>query len=204
MARAAPPPASSVLLRQFSSFPLVLLLWTAATPFTPTAWLLGDFSGAMIVDRFVAGLILLCACYFQFKASSLTHPIAVAIPNPLGASQGEPYVYNGRMRYPAPSDKSAKSEFTFLYHPEKYWTYGAVEAGLLLLAEFSGFEYLRRAVVVAVLGALWAVGWYITPAATKRWAWGHIKVFWFFVVWDLIKEVGFGGGGGGRRRGRRG
>jgi len=197
---ALPVPQSSLLGRRVFALPLIVLLWTAATPFTPVSWFMGSFSGALIVDRFVAGLALLCACYFQFQVSGLTHPIAVSVPNPF-VQQSEQYVYNGRVRYRNPE---VKTDVGFFYHPEKFWTYALAEAGVLLFAEFCRVEILRRALVLVVVSGLWMVGWMITPQSTKRWAWGHIKVFWFFIVWDLIRDVGFGGGGGGRRRGRRG
>lgn len=93
-----------------------------------------------------------------------------------------------------------KAEVVFYYHPSSYYTYLTAEVVLLALAEWGGMEYLRRGIVAGVVGALWAVGWMITPRSTKMWAWEHIKAFWFFIVLDLIRDVGFGGG---RRRGRR-
>lgn len=193
----APPTSSSIAFRQFLSFPIIVLLWTAAVPFSPVAWVTGPIEGALLFDRFVAGIILLCALYFQFKASGLSHPVAITLSNPF-AQNSDAYVSNGRMGRSSDTQKSA--EIVFIYQPSNYFVYTAAEVALLLVAEFAGSEYVRRGLVLGVLSALWMVGWCITPRATKRWAWEHIKAFWFFIVLDLIRDVGFGGG---RRRARR-
>src|SRR3954468_14195366 len=96
MPQTQPPSSSSLFRRQLAAFPVIILLWTAAVPFTPVAWLVGSLEGAFLIDRFVAGILLLCALYFQWKVSTLSHPIAIALPNP--AAQGsDSYVSNGRM-----------------------------------------------------------------------------------------------------------
>ncbi|KAF2115946.1 hypothetical protein BDV96DRAFT_574854 [Lophiotrema nucula] len=191
---AAPPAPNSVMQRQILSLPLMMLLWTAAIPFTPVAWLSGGLAGAYVFDAFIAGVALLCSLYFQWSIAGLTHPIAVALPNPL--AQSDAYISNGRMHSRSGASNRA-SEVVFYYHPASYFTYVGIEAGLLLVAEFGRVELLRRVIVLGVIGALWAVGWTITPQSTKRWAWGHIKAFWFFIVLDLLRDVAFGGG---RRR----
>lgn len=178
--------------RQLLSLPAIVLLYTAAVPFTPVAWVIGEIEGAFLIDRFVAGIILLCALYFQFSISSLTHPIALIFPNPFSQS---PEISNGRMR-----TKQEKAEVVFFYHPTNYYVYVAAEIALLVVAEWGRMEYVRRAIVFGVLAALWAVGWTITPRSTKDWAWGHIKALWFFVVLDVIGSVMRDGAGRRRRR----
>lgn len=190
-----PKVSSNVLPRQLLSIPLIILLWTAALPFTPIAWLVGRIDGAFLIDRFIAGTILLCALYFQFSFSSLTHPVAVALPNPL-VQGSDSYISNGKIHTRA-APNTRNGEIVFYYHPQSYFLYVGIEAGLLMVAEFSGFELLRRAIVLGIVGALWAIGWVITPRSTKAWAWSHVKALWFFIVLDLIRDVGFGGG---RRR----
>ncbi|KAF2267854.1 hypothetical protein CC78DRAFT_530620 [Lojkania enalia] len=195
-----PPTSSAITFRQISSIPIIILLWTAAVPFSPTAWLIGNIEGASLIDRFVAAIILLCALYFQFKLSGLSHPVAVALSNPI-AQGSDSYVSNGRMGGSrAKRDAEEKAEVVFYYHPGSYWTYVVTEVGLLVIAEFGRMEYLRRAIVLCVVAGLWAVGWMITPRSTKMWAWEHIKAFWFFIVLDLVREIGFGGGRHRRRR----
>ncbi|KAF2183015.1 hypothetical protein K469DRAFT_710960 [Zopfia rhizophila CBS 207.26] len=186
--------------RQIASLPTAILLWTAATPFTPVAWLIGPLEGAFLVDRFVAGIILLSALYFQWKVAGLSHPIAIALPNPL-AQGSDSYISNGRVGgAQARQEANKNADIVFFYHPSSYYVYLTSEIALLALAEFGGMEYLRRGIVLAVVAALWAVGWMVTPRRTKMWAWEHVKAFLFFVVLDLIRDVGFGGG---RRRRRR-
>ncbi|KAF2728637.1 hypothetical protein EJ04DRAFT_389540, partial [Polyplosphaeria fusca] len=184
----------SLAFRQFSSLPLIILLWTAASPFTPISWLLFSLEGAYLFDRFVAGILLLCACYFQFSLAGLTHPVVLTLPNPMQRSEG--YVQNGRIG----KEKGNGGEVALVYQPRDYWTYVVAEAAVLAGAEWGGSEIARRAVVLGVVGALWVVGWAVTPEATKRWAWGHVKAIWFVVVVDLVREVGFSRGGGRRRR----
>ncbi len=172
---------------------MIVLLYTAAMPFTPTEWLFGSIEGAYLIDRLVAGMVLLIALYFQFALAGQTFTVALAIPNPL--AEGDTYTPSGRT-----SSSSAKQEFVFFYRPSEYWTYMAAEFGLLFLAQFGPFEFVRRIIVASIVGLLWAVGWIITPQSTKKWAWGHVKTFWFFIVLDLIRDIGMGQGGGRRRR----
>ncbi|PVI02553.1 hypothetical protein DM02DRAFT_612802 [Periconia macrospinosa] len=194
MTKNTPPTPQQQSFRQFLSFPLIILLYTAAVPFSPISWLVGGLEGAYLFDRFVAGLLLLCACYFQWKISTLTYPTIITLPNPFAQSDTN-YIRNGNV-----GARPSASTFEFVYRPSDYFLYTGVEIAILLVAEFSGFELLRRLLVIGVLGALWGVGWTITPRSTKQWAWSHIKAFWFFIVLDLIRDIGFGGG---RRRVRR-
>jgi hypothetical protein len=197
----APPPipsASAIQLRRISSFPIIILLYTAAMPFTPVAWIVGNIEGAFFIDGLVAGIVLLCAVYFQFALSGLSYPVTIAIPNPL-ASGSDNYISNGRMGGSRTKTES-NSELIFHYHPSNYWVYMAAEVGLLLLAEFGYMEKLRQLIVVLVVAGLWAVGWMITPRSRKEWAWSHIKAFWFFLVLDSLRNIGYGGGGRQRRR----
>ncbi|KAF2476862.1 uncharacterized protein BDR25DRAFT_300019 [Lindgomyces ingoldianus] len=192
--------------RQVLSIAVAILLWTAAIPFTPISWLIGEIEGAFLIDRFIAGIALLCALYFQFAIAGRTHPIAISLPNPV-AQGSDSYVSNGRMGgAQARQDSSKNSDVAFFYHPKDYYFYIVIEIGALCVAEWGGkyvmlpgMEYVRRAIVLGVVGILWAVGWAVTPRSRKQWAWGHIKTFWFVMVLDLIRDVGFGGGARRRR-----
>jgi hypothetical protein len=189
----SPPSTSTLTLRRISSVPVGILLYTSALPFTPTSWIIGDIEGAFLVDRLVAGLALLSALYFQWCIAGLSYPVAITFPNFLASSDA--YISNGRM-----SGSKAKSDIAFHYHPVNYWPYLAVEIGALLVAEFGHMEYVRRIIVLSIVAGLWAIGWTITPRGTKLWAWGHVKAFWFWIVLDLLRDVGFGGGRHRRRR----
>lgn len=57
---------------------------------------------------------------------------------------------------------------------------------LLCVANWGGVEVLRMVLVCAVVGALWAVGWVVTPEKRKRWAWGYVKGIWYWIVVDEI------------------
>ncbi|KAH7356068.1 hypothetical protein BKA66DRAFT_474172 [Pyrenochaeta sp. MPI-SDFR-AT-0127] len=187
-----PTPTSSILLRRIASIAVIILLYTSAVPFTPIAWVVGEIEGAFLLDRFVAGIALICALYFQFALAGLSYPVSIAIPNPF-ARGSDSYISNGRMGG-SRQKSEANAEFVAYYHPSSYWTYMAAEIGLLFVAEFGRMEYLRRIIVFSAVTALWAVGWAITPRSTKLWAWNHIKTLWFFIVLDLVRDIGFGGG----------
>jgi hypothetical protein len=72
----------AILSRQLSSFALIVLLYTAATPFSPISWLTGpiDMAGTYLADRLLAGIILLCACYFQWAVASLRSAVVITLP----------------------------------------------------------------------------------------------------------------------------
>jgi hypothetical protein len=157
------------------------------------AWVIGPNEGAFLFDQFVGGIALLAALYFQFSLSSLTHPVVVTVSNPLG--QSGTYVQDGRIR------KSAWGpEFVHVYKPSNYYLYTGAEVALLLISSVLGLEYVRRVVVLGVLAALWAGGWQITPHSTKMWAWRYVKMYWTWIVFDVLRDVAAGGRTGGRRR----
>lgn len=70
----------------------------------------------------------------------------------------------------------------------------------LMVAEWTGVEYIRRGVLSGVIAALWVVGWSVTPESTKREGWEYLKRFWFWIALDEIMKVGRGSGNMGRRR----
>ncbi|KAK3902645.1 hypothetical protein C8A05DRAFT_15316 [Staphylotrichum tortipilum] len=188
----------SILPRRVSSLALVILLYTAATPFSPISWLTGplEMSGTYLADRLLAGLILLGACYFQWAVASLRSAVVITLPT--GGSVTR--VRDGRLEQ-VRGDGVVLGVWTV----EGYWHFALAQAGVLLLAEYAGSETLRRFVVAVVVLALWIIGWAATPASLKRWAWEHAKVYLFLLVLDELRNVamqGLGGGGGRRRRGR--
>lgn len=191
--RSGPVSAQSVLRHQILAFPIIALLWNTALPFSPVAWVIGHNEGAFLFDRFIGGIALLAGLYFQFMLSGLTHPIAIVIPNPFG--QSDRYVQSGRIQKP-----TWGPEFVHIYGPNNYYLYTGVEVVLLLVSSIPGLEYMRRVVVLGVLAALWAGGWHITPRSTKMWAWKYIKMYWTWIVFDLLLSVYTGGRAGGRRR----
>lgn len=192
------PSGSTITLRRIASFPVIVLLYTAAIPFTPIAWLCGGMEGAYLADQFLAGIALLSALYFQFTVAGLSYPVVISLPN-LFSSSGDTYISNGRMGG-SRSKNGGASEVLFIYHPANYWLYLALEAGTLAFAAFAYFEYIRRFIILGVVAALWSIGWTITPRSRKDWAWRHIKAIWFFIVLDVIRDIGFGGGRHRRRR----
>jgi hypothetical protein len=175
-----------VLRHRLFAFPIIALLWNTALPFSPVAWVIGPNEGAFLFDRFVGGIALLAALYFQFALSGLTHPVVITVANPLG--QSGTYVQDGRIH------KSIWGpEFVHVYKPSNYYIYTGAEVALLLVSSVPGLEYVRRGVVLGVLAALWAGGWQITPRSTKMWAWGYIKMYWTWIVLDLLRDVYSGG-----------
>lgn len=182
---------SAITLRRVSSIALAILLYTAAQPFTPAYWLL-SIDGALLLDRFIAGILLLSALYFQWQISSQTHPIAIIIPLP----SSDATIQGGRVN----SSQNGKNEFAWVWRPSEYWTYAFGEVVLLVMANWSGIEVLRRTLVVGVIGALWGVGWFVTPESVKKWAWGYVKNIWYWIVVDEILGMARGGTRRTRRR----
>lgn len=176
-----PPSESNMVARKASAIALAVLLYSAATPFSPVGWFL-NVNGAFFIDYMCAGIILLSSCYFQWRIAGLTHALVIPIPN-LGG--GSPTIRNGHV-----SAGSSAGNDIFLFQTSNYWPYAACEALLLGLAEFGPSEYLRRSVVLGVCAGLWILGWHATPAATKRWAWGHIKALWFWMILQELLNVG--------------
>lgn len=174
----SPPHQSDMLLRKASAVAMIIFLYTAATPFSPIGWAIGA-EGAFLLDRFLAGLLLFAAMYFQWRIAEQTNPVAVYIPTSSGS-----YISNGVMQ-------NTSREIVWLYRPTRYWKYYATEAALLAVAEFGGMENVRRGVVTFVVAALWPVGWFITPQWLKAEAWRHLKAMWFWMALDEMMNVGY-------------
>jgi hypothetical protein len=173
-----PPSNFNLQIRRVSSIALVVLLFSAAVPFTPVSWII-QAEGGYLFDRLLAGVVLACACYFQWSISGIKYPLMVSIPN-LGGGQT---VRDGRIVRDPGND-------LFVWHPSNYWPYAICEAVLLCLAAWGPSELVRRSVVVGVIAFLWTVGWTSTPESTKRWAWERIKALWFWIVLDEIMGIG--------------
>ncbi|KAK3394953.1 hypothetical protein B0H63DRAFT_62772 [Podospora didyma] len=188
---AGTPSSASIAARQFSSILLIALLYTAATPFSPFSWLLGPVanSGSYLFDRLLAGILLFCAFYFQWRLASLRRNLVIVLPLPGGETTR---VRNGRL-------ETVADPQIWLWQTKDYWHFALSEAAALLLAEFVAGEMIRRVIVSAVLLGVWVLGWSATPVSYKRWAWEHIKAYLFVLVLDEVRRIGWGGGGGGRR-----
>lgn len=87
--------------------------------------------------------------------------------------------------------------FSWVYDPAQYWMYLAGEAGVLGGIWYAEMEVVRRVYVCGVFGALWGVGWFCTPASTRRWAWEQVKQIW---MWIAVNEVISGVRRGGQKR----
>lgn len=174
-----PPSETDKSLRKASAVALAVLLYSAAIPFHPVGWLL-NMNGAFLADSLCAGIVLLCACYFQWRIAGLGHPLDVSLP----VGGGGTTIRNGRI------ESAPASTTVFVWLPGHYWPVAVCEAVLLGLAEFGPSEILRRSVVVGVVAGLWLVGWHATPRSYKQWAWGHIKALWFWMVLDQLLNVG--------------
>lgn len=173
--------------RKFSSIPMIILLYTAATPFSPISWVTYDLEGSFFLDRLLAGVLLFAGVYFQWQLAAQTYPVAICLPT--GSRQT---IRNGRVE-----TSSGGGELLFIYKPVEYWKYIGIEAVLLGVAEFGGYEIWRRGIVTVVIAALWSVGWFITPDSVKRDGWEYVKKLWFWIALDEIMRVGIGAG---RRR----
>ncbi|KAH8646292.1 hypothetical protein BX600DRAFT_477454 [Xylariales sp. PMI_506] len=182
----------SVVTRRVSSVLLIILLYTAASPFSPLSWLM-QIDGSFLFDRLFAGIILLSACYFQWAIASLTASVVVSLPS-VGSTTT---IRNGRV------EQGPSSVSLFLWRTSNYWPCAACEALLLIIAEWGPSELLRRSIVGGVVAGLWVLGFSATPQAYKRWAWEHIKTYLFVLLLDEIRNTGrFAGAGGRRGRGR--
>jgi hypothetical protein len=181
-----PPSGPNITLRRISAVAIAILLYSAAVPFTPFSWLF-PAAGASLLDTFCAGIILLCACWFQWQISGLKNNLAIYIPGP-----GSETIRNGRIE--------RVSDVAFVWETNNYWPYIACEALLLVFAEFGANELLRRIIVSGILAGVWLVGFHATPRSTRMWAWGHIKDIWF---WMVIRELFNAGPSSGTRRRRR-
>jgi hypothetical protein len=187
-----PIPASAIPLRRLSAVILIILLYTSAQPFTPFYWLL-SIDGSLLFDRFFSGALLLAGLYFQWKIASRTQPVACIIPVS-SFGMGDDTIRSGNV------GKRDDNDFVWIYRPSEYWFYAGVEAALLCVAEWAGFEMLRRGLIVGVLAALWGVGWFVTPESVKTKAWETMKRVWFWLAVNEVMRFGNGGGSRGRRR----
>ncbi|PQE26496.1 M6 family metalloprotease protein [Rutstroemia sp. NJR-2017a BBW] len=174
--------------RQFSAFLLIILLYTAATPFSPIAWLTSELEGSFLLDRLLAGALLFSALYFQWQIACQSYPIAICLP-----TGSRTRIQNGNI-------VQSTGDVVWIYDPSKYGQYALIEVGALLVAEWAGSENLRRGIVSLVIAALWGVGWSVTPESVKREGWALMKKFWFWIALDELFRVGRGAGGARRRR----
>ncbi|KAH6657632.1 hypothetical protein BKA67DRAFT_555847 [Truncatella angustata] len=172
-----PPSEFNTNLRKISAVALAVLLYSAAIPFNPAGWFFA-VEGAFFVDALCSGIILLCACYFQWRIAGLTHALAISVPSPGGST-----IRGGRI-------ERGGSSTIFIWQSSNYWPYAVCEAVLLSLAEFGHSELLRRSIVIGVVSALWVLGWHATPRAYKTWAWEHIKSMWFWMILSELLKVG--------------
>lgn len=186
--RSSPNVIQSTIVRKASAVGMIILLYTAAMPFTPVTWLTTGLEGSFLLDRLLAGALLFAALYFQWQIAAQTFPVAICIPT--GARQT---VSNGKL-------STSSGEFLWLYQPTEYWKYVGAEAVALAVAEYCGYEILRRALVIGVIAALWAVGWFVTPERVKSEGWQYLKRVWFWIALDEIFRIGMGGGRARRRR----
>jgi hypothetical protein len=183
------PTSIDLATRKASSIALIILLFTAATPFTPVSWLIQG-EGGFLFDRLFAGIALFSACYFQWRIACLTLPLLVT--SPVG---GGTTVRNGRI-------ERGGGDVLFIWRPDAYWPYAICEGLLLAVAEFGPSETIRRCVVSAVIAGLWFVGWTATPQSAKNWAWKQIKELWVWVLlWEILGVGSRGPAVGSRRRG---
>lgn len=173
------------VLRKVSSVAMIILLYTAATPFSPFAWITSGVEGSLLLDRFLAGVLLLGAVYFQWRIAAQAFNVAISLPT--GSRQ---VVRNGRIE-----TTSGGGELVFIYKPADYWKYMALEAAVLGGVEYANREIWRRCIVSGVIAALWGVGWHVTPQSVKNTAWDYLKWLWFCIAVDEVRRVGMGGGG---------
>jgi len=177
----------STALRKLSAVGMIILLYTAATPFSPVAWLTSGFEGSYFLDRLVAGAILIAALYFQWQVAGQISPVAIYIP-----TGSRTTISNGNISVTG-------GDLVWMYKPSEYWIYAAAEAAMLAVAEFGGMENLRRALVSMVILGLWAIGWFVTPERIKREGWEYLKRIWFWIALDEVMRVGSRGAGRRRR-----
>jgi hypothetical protein len=177
----------STFLRKAAAVGIIILLYTAATPFSPIAWLTFENEGSFFLDRLLAGAFLFAAMYFQWRIAGQTYPVAICLP-----TGGRSIISNGNI-------SRTSGDIVWLYQPSEYWKYLGTEAAMLALAEFSNAESLRRVLVSVVILALWAVGWFVTPERIKREGWEYLKKIWFWIALDEIMRVGTRGLGRRRR-----
>jgi hypothetical protein len=195
MTRPAPPHTytspSDLPLRQLSAIIFIGLLFLFARPFTPGTWFLG-FELGRIVDLFASTIIYLAGLYFQWAISGIRTPLAISVPIPF--SGGGRAMRNGRLV------ASEGASWNWVYDPADYWRYLGIEGALVAVMWGVDVERVYQACACTIFGALWGIGWFCVPPATKRHWWGQIKEVW---LWMAIQEVLMGSlVQGGRRRRR--
>jgi len=186
----APRPVEYTLTRKLSAVAAIILLYTAATPFSPIVWITTEVEGSFFLDRLIAGTILFGALYFQWRIAATTSNVVISLPTGGGTT-----IRDGNIA-------RHNDGIAFLYEPTEYWKYLGAEALLLLYAQFGDNEIYRRLIVSGVLAPLWAVGWFVTPERIKREGWEHLKRIWFWIALDEIMRVGTRGSHAATRRRR--
>ncbi|KAI1340048.1 hypothetical protein F5Y15DRAFT_62579 [Xylariaceae sp. FL0016] len=176
-AYSGPPNKYNLGFRRFSSIPIIVLLYSAAMPFSPLGWFV-SLEGAFLLDTLLAGVILLCGCFFQWQIAGLNSPLAISFSGPSRQT-----IRNGRM-------EAARGEMGFVWQTSNYWPYAICETMLLCLAEWGPSETLRRSIVCGILVGLWVVGWHATPQSDRRWAFEHIKAWWFWIILSELLHTG--------------
>ncbi|TPX11529.1 uncharacterized protein E0L32_007740 [Thyridium curvatum] len=188
------PTASALRTRRLASLVLAGLLVSAAIPFTPVAWVMRDAEISFLLDRCVAGLLLVIAAYFQYAVAGVQRPVVVSLPA-VGGGGGGTTLRNGRIERDAGGVMA--ETVLFVWRPEMFWPFAAAQAAALAAAEFGDHELFRRCAVVLDVAALWALGWPATPRPYKVWAWGKVKEIW---VMMLVNEFLWGSATTARRR----
>lgn len=186
-----PRPVEHTLLKKLSAVFSIILLYSAATPFSPVVWVTTAVEGSFLLDRLCAGAILFGALYFQWRISAVTSPIVIFIPTGQGT-----IIRDGNIT-------RHNNGIAWLYDPIDYWKYLGLEVLVLLYAELGENEIHRRIAVCCILAPLWAIGWFATPSSTKIHAWEQLKQIWFWIALDEIVRGGARGLGFGGARNRR-
>ncbi|KAM7206062.1 hypothetical protein V8F20_002844 [Naviculisporaceae sp. PSN 640] len=187
-----------ITIRRIHSVVAIIFFVATVHPFTPISWILlgnGGY-GAQIADWLVGDVLLAGACYFHFQIASLTDVLVIDPPSFGGLLTRRTVIRNGQVMSSAGIVPSA------VYDPAWYWKgVCSVEWTILGLMNtyFAGNEFVRRMVAVLGVMAWWYIGWPATPESWKRWAWGYVRQFWF---WMLASRIFRGGWVGIMRFGR--
>jgi hypothetical protein len=168
-------------LRRFSALILIITLYTVATAdihgFAPATWA-SRTSGAGFLDAFFAPVILLAACFFQWRVSGVTSAVIISD-------------FDGAVIIYAPRDywKWAVGEFALLIGTKMLWLLLMVQS----IPAVQGIAWLiyiaDKIAVLVVVAVLWKVGWETTPQAWKREAWEYLKIWWLTMVFDEGRRV---------------
>jgi hypothetical protein len=182
-------PSQSIILRRLTAVVLMILLFISAQPFTPFRWVFRD-NTSLILDSTFSVTLLLAGLGFQWQIAGCRFPVACIIPlSSLGLDDST--IRSGNL------GRSNRNDLVWIYNPSDYWKYAGFEAVLLCIAEWFGYELLRRGIIFGVLGALWGVGWFVTPQHVKTKAWDMIKWMWIRLAVNQVMQMGSGRG---RRR----